>query len=566
MRTACYARFSTDLQRDTSLEDQIRECRTHAERAGWTWQPDQVYTDAGITAASLDGRPGFARIMALAALRPRPFDVLLIDDSSRMARDLADALRTVQLLKFFGVKVVLISQGIDSDHEQAEVLIGIHGIIDSMYLKESRAKIKRGLRGQIQRGYATGRRTFGYRTTRVANPDAPDDTIGFAVAIEPREADVIRGIFEEYAAGVPVRRILERLIREQAPCVSSRGWMIHAVNGVLANEKYTGKLIWGRTSVLRRPGTRKKTTPTNPRDQWEIVERPDLRIISDELWTMTQQRRREWAAITGGRLMRGRSALAHSRTLFGGFLRCGVCGAAVGQVLNVERKGVRYRYYGCTRHAHGGTADCGNNLRARVEHADAALLDGLQAELCADATVRYITDRVAAAVNAAIDARPAARAALEDARAALTQKIRHLTDAVEAGAGTGAVLQALQVREDERRALDAQLATYEDALPGRRLAVLPTWVRQQLQHTADMLRDGQDRARAVFRDLDIRFVVAPVDGDGKPFLRATGSGAFDALAFQEQTVLSGTVATDPRQSGNRKSFTVDLPTARRQSA
>jgi len=58
MRTACYARFSSDLQRETSLEDQIRGCREYADRHGWTWQDAQVYTDAAMSGASIDGRTG----------------------------------------------------------------------------------------------------------------------------------------------------------------------------------------------------------------------------------------------------------------------------------------------------------------------------------------------------------------------------------------------------------------------------------------------------------------------------------------------------------------------------
>src|SRR5688572_20337850 len=113
MRTAAYARFSRDLQRDTSLEDQIRVCREYAGRQGWTWQDDHIYTDAAISGSSLDGRAGLQAALKAARSDPHPFDVLLVDDSSRVARDLPDALRVLQCLKFEGIRVLYISQNID---------------------------------------------------------------------------------------------------------------------------------------------------------------------------------------------------------------------------------------------------------------------------------------------------------------------------------------------------------------------------------------------------------------------------------------------------------------------
>src|SRR5687767_11592002 len=136
MRTACYARFSTDRQRETSLDDQIRVCREYATRQGWTWQDGYVFTDAGISGTSIGGRAGLEALLIAATLQARPFDVLLVDDSSRVARDLADALRVLQRLRFAGVRVVYISQSIDSASEQAETLVAVHGLVDGLYVRE----------------------------------------------------------------------------------------------------------------------------------------------------------------------------------------------------------------------------------------------------------------------------------------------------------------------------------------------------------------------------------------------------------------------------------------------
>ena len=113
-----------------------------------------------------------------------------------------------------------------------------------------------------------------------------------------------------------------------------------------------------------------------------------------------------------------------------------------------------------------------NRPTIRVKVADAVLLAGLQAELLRPETIEYIIDQLTAALNALADQRPQARADLERAKAAAAQRVRNLIEAVEAGAGTTIVFQAIKDREAEMRALDSQLAALVEPLE-HRLAVVP---------------------------------------------------------------------------------------------
>jgi site-specific DNA recombinase len=110
MRAASYARFSSDLQRATSIDDQVAAARTYATAHGWTFLETHRYSDVAVSGSSLD-RPGIQAVLAAVNSRPLPFDVLLVDDSSRVARDLADAVRFTQELKFAGVRVLLPQSG-----------------------------------------------------------------------------------------------------------------------------------------------------------------------------------------------------------------------------------------------------------------------------------------------------------------------------------------------------------------------------------------------------------------------------------------------------------------------
>src|SRR6185436_6405969 len=108
MRAALYARYSTDMQRETSLIDQLAVARAYAIAQGWNVLEDHIYTDAAISGGSLD-RAGIQALLTTAERRPQPFDVLLVDDSSRVSRDLADAVRFMQRLKFCGIRVLYLA-------------------------------------------------------------------------------------------------------------------------------------------------------------------------------------------------------------------------------------------------------------------------------------------------------------------------------------------------------------------------------------------------------------------------------------------------------------------------
>ncbi len=157
MRCAAYARYSTDRQNPLSIEDQLRKCREFAKGTGWEFLEGYIFTDEAITGTT-DVRSGLRRMLDAACSSQRPFDVVLVDDTSRLSRHLADSLRIFEQLSFVGVRLVFISQGIDTGTEQAEILMATHGIVDSLYIKELAKKTHRGMEGVAIRGFHTGGR------------------------------------------------------------------------------------------------------------------------------------------------------------------------------------------------------------------------------------------------------------------------------------------------------------------------------------------------------------------------------------------------------------------------
>jgi site-specific DNA recombinase len=134
-RCAAYARYSSDRQSPASIQDQLRKCREFAEQQDWVFLEGHVYVDEAISGAGSD-RPAFLRLLQATALRPQPFDVLLVDDTSRISRNVGETARFYEQLAFQGIRVMALSQGIDSQSEQADVLLSVHGLVDSLYIKE----------------------------------------------------------------------------------------------------------------------------------------------------------------------------------------------------------------------------------------------------------------------------------------------------------------------------------------------------------------------------------------------------------------------------------------------
>jgi site-specific DNA recombinase len=549
---ACYARYSSDLQRATSIEDQLRVARNYAAEHGWTVDEGRIYSDAGISGSSIEGRPGLQALLAAAAQRPLPFQVLLVDDSSRIARDIADAIRTMQTLKFFGVRVIYISQHIDSASEQAETLVAVHGMVDSLYLKEAAKKIKRGLAGQHHRGFATGAITFGYRSVPVPDPSGKTDANGHALLLGKRvevnqsQAPIVLEIFEMYSAGTGVETIVARLNKAGRQGPRGMRWRVGTVRTLLRNEKYRGLLIWGKQTADRRPGTRRILMRDVPRDQWHVQERPELRIVSDDLWARVQERRAEVRTAFGlkdGRTLAvGRNAALHSTHLFSGFLRCGGCGGAI----TVVSGGYGSPRYGCARSWKNGHAVCGNRITIRAKIADAHLVAGLRAELLRPETVHYVTAALTKELNLVINERPKAKRAIEDSLKDARRRLANLVLAVEDGSGSTALLEAMKAREADVRRLEGTLSALDEPLE-RKLAVMPTWVRQQLEDTAGLLSEAPERAKAEFKRLGVAFTLHPVYSDvGRPFLRAEGTSDFAHVISGQYLPSSTTDATNLR--------------------
>lgn len=360
-RVAIYARYSSDMQSQASIEDQIRICTLRAEREGW--HITLPYSDYAVSGASMH-RAGLQMLMQDAAMGK--FDVVLTEGLDRLSRDQEDIAGIYKRLSFAGVKIFSLSDG----GEVSDIHIGLKGTMNALFLKDLAAKTHRGIRGRVEKGKSGGGRSYGYDVVRQFN--AAGEPVRGDRNINPEQAAIITRIFEDYAAGLSPRRIATALNKNNTPAPTVHGWATSTINGarkqasgIINNELYIGRLIWNRHNYLKDPDTGKRTKRLNPRADWVITDVPELQIVDQALWDKVKARQKTQASNIQLDTKR------RPKALLSFLLKCGCCGGGYSQINAVR--------YGCTNARSKGT--CDNHISITKTKLENAVLGAMQSHL-----------------------------------------------------------------------------------------------------------------------------------------------------------------------------------------
>lgn len=482
LRAALYARYSSDNQRRTSIDDQLRLARERCAREGWHVVAE--HHDAEISAATPVGhRPG-SRALVAGALAGA-YDVLVLEALDRLARNLGDQERVVERLEYRGIRIVCTSDGYDSALDGREITRGVRGLFNAQYLRDLSKKTHRGQAGTFARGRHVGGLQYGYRSEPTA------DGTGRVLAVDAAQAAVVVRVYEAFAGGDSTRAIAHRLNAEGVPAPRGGTWAVSCIQGSAARglgllhaEIYRGVQTWNRRRWVKDPDTGKRTYVERPREEWQVREAPALRIVSDELWARVCERMRRADA---GIRRKGKGATP--RTLFGaGALRCAGCGAAI-VAINSQR-------YGCSAHKDRGAVVCRNSATVRRDALERRLLGVVRDELLAPAALAELQAEVrrllAERGKASRSERTAAQARLQT----LEGEIGRIVDAI-AAVGVSQALQArLAAAERERD----ELTALAGATTVGAIAIAPPQIADALaryrRHVLDLQRALTDGAGA----------------------------------------------------------------------
>ena len=189
LRAVIYARYSSENQREASIEDQIRLCEELAKREGW--QVVEIYRDAAMSGSNAF-RPGYQSL--LAAAKRGQFDVVVAEALDRLSRDQSDIASLYKTLQFAGIAIHTRAEG-----EVNELNVGLKGTMNALFIKDLAQKTHRGQRGRVEAGKAGGGLCFGYDAVRQL--DARGEPIRGERQINPVQAAVVRRIFTMFADG-----------------------------------------------------------------------------------------------------------------------------------------------------------------------------------------------------------------------------------------------------------------------------------------------------------------------------------------------------------------------------
>lgn len=452
LRVAVYLRYSSDNQRETSIEDQLRVCRSFVERQGGNIEDALVFSDAAVSAASLE-RPGFQKMMAALLGKSRAIDVVVVESQDRLSRNISDGARLLEQFQFSGVRLLSVSDGLDTAARGSKLTYAVKSLLSDLYIDDLREKTRRGLEGRALAGLSTGGLPYGYRSEPIPGPDGRPT--GFRVVVDEGEADVVRRIFRDYVAGRSIAAIAAALNSELVPSPRTksrrRGWIASTVRDMLRREAYIGVAQFNRREWRKLPGTNIRRC--KPRPDAEVIRtmQPDRRVVDDALWEAVQSRIAAVAAKYVGRPGPVRSAPGRASYALSGLLVCGVCGMPM-----TITGGSSANYYRCGDNKKRGATACANALTVREDVARERILQAIRDSFSTPTALTYLRKRIAERLG---EISRTASKELDERRARLArteERIGGLIDFVAQGDRSDYVRKALadlehQAAEEKKR-------------------------------------------------------------------------------------------------------------------
>jgi len=445
-RAVIYARYSSDSQREASIEDQIRLCKAHVERQGWRLTTS--YTDHAISGAS-PLRPGYQKLLEDA--RSGLFEVVVAEALDRLSRDQEHVASLFKQLSFADVRLVTLAEG-----EVGELHVGLKGTMNALFLKDLALKTHRGLEGRVRAGRSGGGLCYGYDVVRETDPAG--NPVRGKRTINEGEAKVVRAIFRDVASGASPVAIAKSLNARGIPGPRGRVWGPSTIygnwrrgTGILNNDLYVGRLVWNRQHFVKDPTTGRRQARPNPESEWIIEDVPELRIVPQDLWDAVKERQKDMRRTVIAKRSHGiRSERARRPVyLFSGLLKCGECGGSYTLVSGTA--------YGCSNRKTRGT--CDNGLTIKRTELEETILSGLKDKLMDAALVGEFIRSYHDSLNERLRAEDSRRDDLRKELFKIDRELEALVSAVKAGLLSDTLQSEFQRLERDKKATEHELAT-----------------------------------------------------------------------------------------------------------
>ena len=424
MTAVIYARYSSDNQREESIEGQIRECTAYAEKNGFTVV--KHYIDRAISAKT-DNRPQFQQMIKDS--ERGIFDVIIVWKLDRFARNRYDSARYKTQLKRNGVKLVSATEVISAGPEGIILESVLEGYAE-YYSADLSEKVVRGMTENALKGiYNGGTIPFGYMIdeTRHYQPD-------------PLLAPYVEQTFQKYADGATMTDLRDWLKAHNIKNSMGGEMSYNTIQRMLSNRRYIGEL---RLRDVVQPNA----IPA---------------LVSEDLFNKVQEK-----------LVKNKKAPARHKAedtyLLTTKLYCGKCGALMFGESGVSHTGKMYTYYKCAAAKKKKTCD---KKAVRKQWLEDLVVNETMKLVEDDASMNAIIAKVMELQNQESTDLPIYEKQLKETEVGIT----NMLNAIQMGILTSSTKERLEALEEQRKELQARIAEERLAKPKMKEEFVRFWL------------------------------------------------------------------------------------------
>lgn len=472
-KALAYARYSSDTQREESIEAQLSAIREYAAHHDIIIEKE--YIDRGISGRGAEDRQAFLDMVSDA--RKGDVSLVLVHKSNRFARNREDSAIYKHKLKKWGVQVKAVAQ----DYGEGSHVVLMEAImegLDEFYSLELAAETMKGL--MVNAGkclYNGGHVLYGYRVK------------DRKYEIDPREAAVVRDIFTKVAGGWSYIEILRYLDEKGIKTRKGIPFGKNSLHDILRNERYTGIYIFNE-KPSRHPVTGQRSSRyKNSEDKIVKIPGGMPQIVPREIWEKVQERMDTRKVASTAR---------KRRYLLTGFIKCGVCGSSYIGSTSVNTSG-EWSYYRCSKKTNSKT--CHNkNISARIENEVIEQISAMLNSVDCERLAAGLSERYSEQQGRQDDEKKGVEAELSET----IKKTDRLIEFVEEGKATDSIRHKIEEYDETIKKLRRRLNTL--ASPQKKIT--PEMVRGYVS-TLELKDKTVEEQRAVFTRLGLLIEVQP---------------------------------------------------------
>lgn len=324
MKVVSYSRYSSDNQREESIEAQQRAINKYCEDKGYNLIGN--YTDLALSATN-DNRPEFQRMISDS--KSGIFQAVVVHKLDRFARNRYDSAIYGRKLQQNGVKVISVLENLDDSPESIILRSVIEGYNEYYSLNLARETMKGLKENAYTARHNGGQPPYGYSV-------GPD----MKYIINPGEAEAVRLAFKLYSDGLGYVQISNALDNLGYRTRTGKRFSKNTIYDMLGNEKYTGVYIYNKRAATQK-GVKQNRKHKAPEDIIRIEGGMPAIITKNDYERVMHLRNKNKRV--GGKYKSEAYALS-------GLIRCGKCGGAmVGNKYQGGRdRGTLYVTYQCS--------------------------------------------------------------------------------------------------------------------------------------------------------------------------------------------------------------------------